>query len=158
MAPALYSAGGGKDGMTLLRRILKQCSTILNDGPSKSLLMVTELPNIEDSCGLLQSFLPKAAKIRVAYIESDVELSEDYSREREVEAGYNVAGRDWNTSGAIRNRALALISIWRSETPDHGLFCFKKETVDDAAPTSDADEEDQFLTTEGIEFAREHLL
>ena len=128
------------------------------------LLMVTELPNVETSCNLLHAFLDAAGGVRinVAYIEDDVEVMEDYAREREEEAGQQIAGRNWNptSESCIKNRALVLISISKDincNTVKHGLFCFKERT-DNSPPCDNTDDEDQFLTAKGIAFAREHLL
>ena len=122
--PALYAVGGGRDGMNVLRRILEKCFDILDDGEHRQLLMVTELPNVETSCALLSSMLPTAARVNVAYIEDDVETTYDYAKEREVEAGFDIATRDWRpTSNNITNRALALISISRSNTSEKKPFC-----------------------------------
>lgn len=160
MAPALYAVGGGRDGMNVLRCILKQCFDVLADGIDQQLLMVTELPNIETSCALLSSMLPSTARVRVAYIEDDVETTDDYAKEREVEAGFDIATRDWNpSSNHIVNRALALMSISRAISSDMDLFCFRTEFDSEIVPGSaNTDEEDQFLTQHGILFSREHLL
>jgi methylase of polypeptide subunit release factors len=153
IAPALYAVGGGRDGMNVLRRILEKCFDILDDGEHRQLLMVTELPNIETSCALLSSMLPTAARVNVAYIEDDVETAYDYAKEREVEAGFDIANRDWRPpANNITNRALALISISRSISSEKNLFCYRNEL------NRDADEEDQFLTRDGIHFVRENLL
>ncbi len=160
MTPSLYSAGGGYDGTHLLRLILKDCFDVLYSGHSSTLYMVTELPNVEDSCKLLESFLESEteAKIKVAYIEDDVETVEEYAMEREIEAGIRRESRDWNPSKAIRNRALVLISISRTEKEStQGLFCYTGEGITQP-PSNAVDEEDQFLTTRGIEYARRHLL
>lgn len=161
--PALYAAGGGYDGMHLAREIVNKSPMCLSDGNGgPQLLMVTELPNVETSCELLETFLddPKGIQINVAYIEDDVEQMEDYAKERELEAGQQVIGRNWNpTTGWIKNRALVLISISKDancKTTKHALFCFK-EKADNSLSSCDADEEDQFLTTKGIAFARKHL-
>ncbi|KAL3771209.1 hypothetical protein ACHAWU_010296 [Discostella pseudostelligera] len=160
MAPALYAVGGGRDGMNVLRCILEQCFDVLADGINRQLLMVTELPNIETSCALLSSMLPSTARVRVAYIEDDVETTDDYAKEREVEAGFDIATRDWNpSSNQIVNRALALITISRAITSGMNLFCFRTELESEIVPASaTTDEEDQFLTHDGIHFVRKHLL
>lgn len=161
---ALYAAGGGYDGMHLVREIINKSSVHLSDGNGgPQLLMVTELPNIETSCNLLETFLdnPKDIQINVAYIEDDVEHMEDYAKEREEEAGQQVIGRDWNpTIGLIKNRALVLISISKDikcDTAKHGLFCFNEDATNNSVSLCDADEEDQFLTPKGIRFARRNL-
>ena len=161
---ALYAAGGGHDGMHLVREIVNKSLLYLSDGKGgPQLLMVTELPNVETSCNLLETFFddPKGIRINVAYIEDDVEHMEDYAKEREEEAGQQVLGRDWNpTTGVIKNRALVLISISKDvkcDTTKHGLFCFNEKAADNSLSLCDADEEDQFLTPKGIRFARKHL-
>ena len=163
--PALYAVGGGHDGMHLVKEILNKCFTFLSEGSvHPQLLMVTEFPNVETSCNLLHAFLDASAGVRinVAYIEDDVEVMEDYAREREEEAGQQVAGRNWNptSESCIKNRALVLISISKDDncdTVNHGLFCFKEKTSN--SPSCDnTDEEDQFLTAKGIAYARKHLL
>jgi methylase of polypeptide subunit release factors len=161
--PPFYAAGGGYDGMKLVQKIVNKCFASLSEGNgSPQLLMVTELPNVETSCALLETFLddPIGAQINVAYIDDDVELMEDYSKEREEEAGQLVVGRNWTTTGWIKNRALVLISISknvRCDTTKHGLFCFDEKRVH-ACSSCDADEEDKFLTAKGVAFARTHLI
>jgi len=161
---ALYAAGGGYDGMHLVREIVNKSFMCLSDGNGcPQLLMVTELPNVETSCNLLESFLDdtKCVQIHVAYIKDDVEQMEDYASEREEEAGRQVIGRNWNpTTGLVKNRALVLISISRDvkrNKTKHGLFCFN-EKADNSSSSCDADEEDQFLTTNGVAYARRHLI
>jgi hypothetical protein len=160
---ALYAAGGGHDGMHLVREIINKSFTCLSDGNGfPQLLMVTELPNVETSCILLETFLgdPEGVQINVAYIEDDVEWIDDYAKEREEETGQQVTGRNWNpTTGWIKNRALVLISISKDvkcNKTKHGLFCFN-EKARNSLSSCNADEEDQFLTTTGIAFARRHL-
>jgi hypothetical protein len=160
VAPALYAVGGGFDGMKILRRILKKCFDFLDVGIHRQLLMVTELPNIETSCDLLSSMLPYTARVNVAYIEDDVETIHHYAKEREVEAGFDIATRDWSPPlNQITNRALALISISRAFTPALNLFCFRTELDSAKIPhNSTTDEEDLFLTKEGLNFVRRNLL
>lgn len=161
---ALYAAGGGYDGMHLVREIVNKSFMYLSGGNERrpQLIMVTELPNVESSCNLLETFFddPRGVKINVAYIEDDVEQMEDYAKEREEESGLQVIGRNWNpTTGVVKNRALVLISISKDancDTTKHGLFCFN-DKADNLASVCDADEEDQFLTPKGIRFARRHL-
>jgi len=91
--------------------------------------MVTELPNIESRCELLESCLPAAAKISIAYIADDVKSIEESAEEREKEAGIEVERQDWNPSGVIKNRALSLISVSKADG-DHsrkGMFSSTKE-------------------------------
>jgi len=194
LSPALYSAGGGADGMNLLRRILSDCFKFLiidDDDPySKSsmsctmipsLLMVTELPNVEESCELIQSFLDTSMKekscIRITYVEDDVESVHEYSKEREIEAGIYVNTRDWTRepeSDGIRNRALVLLSISyynsngigqessKQIIPFRGLSISSSSCDDfddcDSLNLNEADAEDAFLTQEGINFHRNFLL
>ena len=160
---AFYAAGGGYDGMHLAREIVNKSFNYLCDGNgSPQLLMVTELPNVQSSCNLIETFFddPRGFQINVAYIEDDVEQMEDYAKEREEESGQQVLGRNWNpTTGWVKDRALVLISISKDATcksTKHGLFCFS-EQVDNSSLSCDADEEDQFLTKRGIMFARRHL-
>jgi hypothetical protein len=171
LSPALYSAGGGVDGMGLLRKILINCFKILKKShqSSSSLLMVTELPNVEDSCELLASFLDKSrsqnSRIRVAYIADDVETVYDYANEREIEAGLYVHARDWNTHyGGIRNRALVLVTISGEKGDSNLEIASYKGTPSSTFDTShedylyEADCEDVFLIKEGIKFSRDFLL
>ena len=114
LQPALYAVGGGIDGMDVLRRIMGECLDFLADsgggdegdpdpdpdpdhghdadygGASAQLLMVTEVPNVRESCALLRSMLPgggerDGARIRIAYVEADVETAGEYARVREGE-------------------------------------------------------------------------
>ena len=190
-SPSLYAAAG-VDGMNVVRRIFTKCFEFLeSDGNNSfppSLLMVTEVPNVEDSCGMLQSFLPRSVqentKIRVAFVEEDVEPMEDYIQERCEEKGVDDS-LEWSTllksmDGInIRNRALVLLSISRwdnKDEPIHGLHNFSmsdhhtkdtKEIImdndnDDIVVVEHdediADEEDAFLTREGIAFTRACIL
>ena len=175
LQPALYSIGGGTDGMHLLRRLLASCFDFLNSTATSTLNMVTEVPNIEYSCEMLRNFLPKehrdAVVIRVAYVEEDVETVDSYSKVREAEGGLGYA-RDWATPmqrDGIFNRALVLISMHRkspentaTSSVDSGLFCFVSANNEEGAflddPEDAADAEDAFLTREGIAFARNSLL
>lgn len=173
LQPALYAIGGGTDGMHLLRRLLASCFDFLNS--TATLKMVTEVPNVEHTCDMLRYFLPKehrdAVIIRVAYVEDDVETIDSYSKVREEEAGLEYA-RDWATpmqKDDIFNRALVLISMHRqcpkntaASSDDNGLFCFASTSNETGAILVDdqkeaADEEDAFLTREGIAFARNSL-
>ena len=172
LQPALYAIGGGTDGMHLLRRLLANCFDFLNS--TATLIMVTEVPNVEHSCDMLRYFLPEELRddviIRVAYVEDDVETLGSYSRVREEEAGLEYA-RDWATpmqKDDIFNRALVLISMHRkspentTSSGDHGLFCFASasnvtSTIPDFQEDA-ADEEDAFLTPKGVAFARNSLL
>ena len=161
--PALYSAGGGMDGMNLLRRILIDYHKILKrESSSSSLLMVTELPNVEESCTLIKSLLgmdvSEKSRIRVAYIGDDVEQVEEYAREREAEAGLCVNSQDWNTNaGGIRNRALVLLSL-SQERGDANLDLGNYEGPPGGSSDHDADSEDKFLTKDGIKFCRDFIL
>jgi methylase of polypeptide subunit release factors len=166
LSPALYSAGGGIDGMNLLRQILIDCFNVLKHHSAASLLMVTELPNVEDSCELISSFLDievsQYTRIRIAYIKDDVESVDEYTKERENEAGLVVRSRDWSSSFfGIRNRALVLLSICkdRGDTYCH-LGCYdvpmNKNVLDDSI--DEADSEDAFLTQEGIHYTRKFIL
>ena len=92
----------------------------MSQSSSSSLIMVTELPNVEDSCELLKSMLDTSItdkyRIRVAYIEDDVESVDEYAREREIESSLYDNTRDWSTSsGGMYNQALVVVSIFREE-------------------------------------------
>lgn len=159
------------DGMGLLRGILIDCFRILkSQSSSSSLLMVTELPNVEDSCELLKSMLDTSItdkyRIRVAYIEDDVESVDEYAREREIESGLHVNTRDWSTSsGGVYNRALALVSISREKRGEgtaqiasyQGAINRSNSSSQDYI-SDETDCEDYFLTKEGIKFSRNFLL
>jgi hypothetical protein len=109
-APALYAVGGGIDGMDLLRRIMKELPRHLKSAsapnsshehcPPSQLLMVTEVPNVDQSCHMLRGMLNTATtssssspsslprvQICVAYVEEDVETVDEYSKERQEEDG-----------------------------------------------------------------------
>jgi len=178
LCPALYSAGGDFDGMGLLRKILLDLFRVLRmnatlacptstSSNNPTLFMVTEIPNVEDGCLLLEHFLQTEihTSIKVAYIEDDVETMEEYAREREEEAGCQVFGRDWIPSEKIRNRALVLITICQYYEKSDNVFstgkelhCLKSEACVDLTESYNADEEDLFLTRRGIDFARHYLL
>ena len=67
--PALYTIGGGVGGTEILHRIVRESPNYL-EGDDATLILVTELPNIECSCNLIESFLPVEvpASIRIAYV------------------------------------------------------------------------------------------
>jgi hypothetical protein len=153
--------------MNLLRQILIDCFNVLKHHSSASLLMVTELPNVEDSCELISSLLDmkvsQNTRIRIAYIKEDVESVDEYARERENEAGLVVRSRDWSSgSFGIRNRALVLLSICkdRGEIDCKKLGCYdvamNKNSLDDFI--DEADCEDAFLTQAGIFYTRKFIL
>ena len=176
MSPALYAVGGGIDGMDCLRRILQGLFVFLSDDPNSIVLMVTEVPNVEESCIMLQSYLPdtfrSTACIRVAYVEEDVETVEQYSREREIEATGETASsetKDWSlpmTKAGVYNRALVLISFSRMiNTSDDnnindnlGLHKYSSGSNSYDDEIDPADEEDALLTSNGIAFSRKVLL
>lgn len=160
LTPSLYAIGGAYDGMGLLRKILKQVLHHLNENSSSKLLMVTELPNVEDSCKLLHKMVSERVpnRIRVAYIEQDVETTKDYAREREDESGLASRSRDWHVSH-IRNRALVLVSIEISSSDQQNhLYCYKEKARQCCDDAYYIDDEDLFLTRKGINFARKNLL
>ena len=148
--PALFAVGGGVDGMDLLRKIMKEVprhmKTMINrtiqeqnhqhNSPNMSslhhprLFMVTEVPNVDQSCRMIQRMLSPNKKdgststsnashntnnvddarinnceIRVAYVEEDVETVEEYCKERQEEAGLPPtivsAGDDLNNMGDV---------------------------------------------------------
>lgn len=145
--------------MGLLRNLLKQVLYHLRDSESK-LLMVTELPNVEKCCEMLDTMLSSdiSRRIRVAYIEKDVEFSDQYAAVRETEAGLNIDSRDWS-AGQIKNRALVLLAIERISIPSqpHALFSYH-ELGTDESDDMESDEEDLFLTSKGIKYVWKHLL
>ncbi len=167
MAPASYAIGGGVDGTDILHRIVKGSDQYL-EGDDARLILVTELPNIEWSCSLIQSFLPieVPASIRIAYVGRDVEAIQQYSAVRQAEASSNSdSSRDWGTAqlkSGIRNRALALLTLSSYGTGNerHLHEYGSSSEVDLASENniSSLDEEDAFLTREGIEFTRSRLL
>jgi methylase of polypeptide subunit release factors len=160
LTPSLYAIGGASDGMGLLRKLLKQVLRHLNENAVSKLLMVTELPNVEDSCILLQEMLCEEIpnRIRVAYIEQDVETAADYSLERENESGLIIQSRDWHVKH-IRNRALVLISIEINISDQRDcLYCYQEKTAQSLDDAYYIDDEDLFLTRKGINFARQNLL
>ena len=178
----LYGVGGGLDGMVCLRTILKRLYHFLSvQNPEAIALMVTELPNVEESPKMLSSFLPetdrKEAQVCIAYVEDDVETMEVYAREREVETGDCAAGGhgEWLSqaiASGIHNRALVLISFARSvpDEKDHDrfrLFSFPGLVLDTTKTSNDiveqvaidpVDEEDMFLHQAGMDFTRKNLL
>lgn len=165
MSPAFYSAGGGMDGMKILHKILEKCFEFLEQDnyQNSSLYMVTELPNVEECPNLLLSMLPAniTSHVRVAYIKDDVELVEEYVEEREIEAGLHIENRDWKPSLEIRNRALVLVSISQNKGDSlKELHCYQSsvEEKNGSFEYADADEEDGFLTRDGILFSRKKLL
>lgn len=169
LQPALYAVGGGTDGMDLLRRLFASCLSFLACTETSTLLMVTEVPNVEHSCEMVECFLSKeyrdTVEIGITYVEDDVETVDSYSRVRESEAGLGVS-RDWTSAMAkddIYNRALVLISLrHKSEGGNgggNGLYCFRGDEKDEEENREHAaDEEDAFLTRQGVSFVRESLL
>ena len=169
LQPALYAVGGGTDGMDLLRRLFASCLSFLACTETSTLLMVTEVPNVEHSCEMVKCFLAKeyrdTVEIRVAYVEADVETVSSYSRVRESEAGLDFS-RDWTSAMAkddIYNRALALISLRHKSEGGNGdgndLYCFRGDEKDEEENQENAaDEEDAFLTRQGVFFVRKSLL
>lgn len=164
--PALYAVGGGADGMALLRRVVNESPKYLN-GTSAVLLVVSELPNIESSCRLISSFLPKNTRafIRIAYVGADVESVEQYAATREQEAPNDIERRDWASELfyiGCTNRALALMSLSSiGNGSEMALYQYGDRVVDgteDNCSSNALDEEDAFLTREGIQFTRNHLL
>eukprot|EP00536_Pseudo-nitzschia_multiseries_P002161 jgi/Psemu1/4997/gm1.4997_g len=188
----LYGVGGGLDGMICLRRILHKLYRHLSERNCQAMaIMVTEVPNVEESPAMVASFLPESdqarARIRIAYIQDDVETVEVYAKEREVEAGidtdaHTAANHEgWLSSmkaSGIYNRALVLISFARtpdSETDPEKLGLFKYESPEectsykitsnyfcssnsDSIGVDPVDEQDMFLHHTGMEFARKALL
>mmetsp|Transcript_15782 Transcript_15782/g.43659 ORF Transcript_15782/g.43659 Transcript_15782/m.43659 type:complete len:660 (-) Transcript_15782:1566-3545(-) len=188
----LYGIGGGLDGMVCLRRILHKLYRHLCATNCQAMaLMVTEVPNVEESPAMIASFLPKSdeatARIRIVYIQDDVETVEVYAKERELEAGIDTDvhtdtdHRSWLSSmiaSGIYNRALVLISLGRtldSEIDSERLGLFKYESSEeyqkeeltrnsscssnsDSIEVDPVDEQDMFLHHTGMDFARKALL
>jgi methylase of polypeptide subunit release factors len=160
LTPSLYAIGGESDGMGLLRKLLKQVLHRLDETSISKLLMVTEVPNVENSLDLLHEMLSKEipCRIRVAYIEQDVETAEEYALERENESGVEIKSRDWHVTH-IRNRALVLITIeLNSSDKRNCLYCYKEMAKQGLDGAHYIDDEDLFLTHQGINFARQNLL
>ena len=113
-SPSLYAAAG-LDGMDVVRQILRNCFDHVHhksrDSSFPSLLMVTEVPNIKESCTLIESFLSLLrrdfTRIRIADVEEDVEFIKDYAIERSKEKGVddNLNWCDLESNG-VNNRAL----------------------------------------------------
>eukprot|EP00814_Leptocylindrus_danicus_P016779 CAMPEP_0116012704 /NCGR_PEP_ID=MMETSP0321-20121206/5275_1 /TAXON_ID=163516 /ORGANISM="Leptocylindrus danicus var. danicus, Strain B650" /LENGTH=367 /DNA_ID=CAMNT_0003482085 /DNA_START=62 /DNA_END=1166 /DNA_ORIENTATION=+ len=148
-SPMLYHqslyAAGGTDGLDIVRRIIRSSLDVLDRIETSNaclrgkeepqLLMVTEVPNVEESCQMLQSFLPQSSQssvsICVAYVVDDVETVETYGEERSKERGIGSTDEKhectkWCQSmeqSHIRNRALVLISLQRTKSgPELNLF------------------------------------
>jgi predicted RNA methylase len=165
LASALYTVGGGVDGTELFQRVVQESIQYLQ-GDDALLLAVTELPNIETSCTLVKSFLPEktTASIRVAYVGRDVETVQRYAAIRQAETPVDIDARDWETAqleSGMYNRALALVSISSigrgnrmtlHQYEDHSTSDIESES------SNELDEEDAFLTKEGIAFTRTCLL
>ena len=162
---ALY-AGSGIHGLNAVQEIVSDCSEYLELRQSANLLMVTELPNVEQSCELLQSFLPSANhRISVAYIVDDVETVQEYAKERAEERGDGANQQQhrlrWEAdmqARGITNRALVLAAIQPYESQSLKLFAYERQSCNDVTDSNPADEEDQFLTPGGVSFARNALL
>lgn len=178
---ALYAAGG-TDGLDIVRRIMESCVDVLDTpmdpsnafclGEGAQLLMVTEVPNVEESCQMLQSFVrvsfQSSVSIRVAYVVDDVVVVNIYEEERAKERGIYINEKyeftKWLESMAgrqIRNRALVLVSVQRtSNIPELKLFRCDgiAESLTDSWLYNSADKEDAFLTKEGIMFVSNLLL
>jgi hypothetical protein len=151
--------------MDCCRRILQSLFAFLWDDLNAIALVITEVPNVEESCEMLQSYLPDSFKtiacIRVSYVEEDVETAVQYSREREADATGDTASserKDWSlpmTKAGVYNRAFILMSFRRTtSTNDNlGLRNFSSGiSIDDEIDL--ADEEDALLTSNGIAFSR----
>jgi methylase of polypeptide subunit release factors len=80
LQPSLY-ASGGPDGNAVLRKIFGELERFLGEGGC--LVMVTELPNVLSSCGLVADMIGEGgarADVRIAYCVPDVETVEEYVR------------------------------------------------------------------------------
>jgi len=171
--PAQYAVGGGINGMKILKRILRDSAHLLKDNCHSILLMVTELPNIEESDNYMEDLLSikdnRKLRIRIAYVKEDVEELEVYNNARSSENGIT-ANFNWAEdlgNPVVTNRALALISVLNDDDllqaqRVHSMekrFCF--EDTDRSGSGSDSytiDEEDAFLTRAGIDFVRDRIL
>ena len=165
---ALYAIGGGRHGMNVLRGILNHVDHLLMNNSHSIILMVTELPNIEDSDyyveNLLAERLQGQMKIRIAFIKEDVEETAVYNEARSSENGITMNfnwAEDLHDS-KVKNRALALVSILNDEDPCHAFRIHgmeKKMCYEDTDSHRDIiDEEDAFLTRAGVKFSRDRLL
>ena len=171
---ALYAASG-EDGLDVVRTMFGSCFDYLES--NGKFLVVTELPNVEDSCELVLSFISESerstAKISIVYVENDVETIQEYVKERSYERGvssmeFNSSFSGWeikNIQRGIRNRALVLLSISRCVdgpkldiNPFEGDLCDNEMMVSHPSFDNAHDEEDIFLTKSGIFFARSLLL
>ena len=155
------------DGTKILHRMVRESVQYL-EGDDAKLILVTELPNVESSCSLIQSFLPVEvpAAIRIAYVGRDVETVQQYATVRQAETSSKADPlRDWGAlqlQSGIRNRALALLTVSSfGKGNERCLHEYKSgQEVDMASDDSisSLDEEDAFLTMEGIQFTRSRLL
>ena len=171
---ALYAASG-EDGLDIVHTIVSRCFDYLKE--TGKLLVITEVPNVEESCDLIMDFIPmperSSSQISIAYVENDVELIEEYTKERSEERGmttnnFSMKFESWSVGvlqRGIRNRALILLSLCRCTTgPVYNLYSFtdglskKRLTQYHSILDNKQDEEDMFLTKEGIKFVRESLL
>lgn len=168
-----FYASAADHGTQLVKRILQDPPL----EPNGTMLLVTELPNVEESCTLLKSFVSTtdSMSIRIAYVAKDVETVEEYSRNREAEVvSYNDDDQEENKTewaeeqrkAGIRNRALVLVALQQGGTGTSlhrydGDTTRNRKQVSRNAKTEkvmDDDEQDEFLTAAGIEFTRRHLL
>ncbi|CAB9521128.1 Methyltransferase [Seminavis robusta] len=175
---ALY-AGSGICGLDAVHDIVNRCFQYLAADDNGQLLMVTELPNVQQSCQLLESFLAppkedsrnnKEHSISIAYVVADVETVQEYAQERAEERGTSTNHHQRNQWEAdmqqhgIHNRALVLAAIGQSSSMGQGsilrLFPYEDQTWSgsDAVLEDPADEDDAFLTLAGVMFARNALL
>jgi hypothetical protein len=156
----LFAHGGGTEGMQFLQRLVNQAP--LED--TGTMLLVTELPNIEDAIELLQSYCAEPTSVRIAYVGKDVETVEEYSRNRLAEMDETkLSDGGWaeqQRQAGIRNRALALVAITNG-TGESGLFCYNGDTKKKKNKKTilvQDDDTDEFLTQSGIMYTRNQLI
>ena len=171
--------------MDVVRQILRNCFDHVHhksrDSSFPSLLIVTEVPNIKERCTLIESFLSLLrrdfTRIRIAYVEEDVEFIKDYAIEQSKEKGVddNLNWCDLESNG-VNNRALVLLSVSEYENctnkPLHRLhkmsysMAFTESGTKDMNHANDddsvcaediSDEEDAFLTKRGMFFTRKAI-
>jgi len=160
---SLY-AGGGEDGTEVVERFLSDAFGFLED--NGKIVMVTELPNVEDSCQFLRSFMAgelRRVGISVVYVGADVEKVADYALKREEEQSFQQdTHSQWierQRNRGIRNRALVVVALHEGMDFD-SVHCYEDEAVAlrNEMVQDAGDEEDALLTTSGIRYLRSSLL
>lgn len=156
-------ADGGIFGTTILERFFRHSMDYLEE--TGAVLMVSELPNIEDSCDLLRRFLPNNVRVAVSvvYVGSDVEAVTQYADERAKECGVSSGGiHCWvnaQTEATMKNRALAVLAVHKNEEGS-ALHCYHDESIVqyNEEVESPEDEVDALLSAQGTQFLRTCLL